>query len=105
MAIKRSTSPTINTNSENILRFGDSGRSFVSARNVVGRIEQNRSAFNTGVNESHDSFISRLGFGPRATTLTSADMAKSHTTVKDIIKVLTSVGVVISTTFNKIWDS
>ena len=54
MAVKRSTSPAINANSENILRIGDSGRYFVSARNVRGRIIQNRSNINTDVDENRD---------------------------------------------------
>ena len=46
---------------------------------------------NAGVNESRGSFISKLRFSLRATTLTSV-MATFHTTVGKIIKVLTSTG-------------
>ena len=47
--------------------------------NIVGRLNQNRSAINTGVNESRDSFMSRLRVGLRAITLTSVDRATART--------------------------
>ena len=80
-AVKRRQTPAVTEiNSANILRIDDYRCSLVSLGNVVGRVNQNRSDHNTGVDEGRDSFMSRLRFSLRASTLTSV-MARFHTTV------------------------
>ena len=84
-AYKRNFSAITDNNSVNILRINGANSCEISGSNIVGRVDQKRSALNTGVDEGRDSFMSRLRVGlSKAETLTSMQKATAHTTVKKI---------------------
>ena len=78
--------------SANTLHMDDTYSCDISGSDVVGRVNQNRSALKTGVSEGRDSFMSRLRVGLHCVSDMSTSMlkARSHTTVNKVIQVLSS---------------
>ena len=73
-------------NSENILRKEDVNSCLYSGGDIVGRFTDN-----TGISESHDSFVSKLRRSSDATnTTTIMGPSSAHTSVKEIFHVLSS---------------
>ena len=77
--------------SANTLHMDDTYSCDISGSDVVGRVNQNRSALKTGVSEGRDSFMSRLRVGLHCVSDMSTSMTRdTHTTVNEIIQVLSS---------------
>jgi hypothetical protein len=89
--VKRTNNPTANSSS-NILYIDETpSSSLESVGCVLGRISQKRSALDTDFGEGRDSSLSRFLVGLGTTYMsTTIDRATTHTTIKNIIKVITS---------------